>query len=82
MPNQHSFRDHARPGVAMPNQHSKQPARGKPVRLRLRQEEREDAQATAEARRMTIADVIRERCGWAREDGRPNEPWSNRRAGS
>lgn len=63
----------------MPNQHTKNnpPPRGKPLALRLLPKEKEDAREQAERDKMTVADVIRERCGWAREDGRPNRPWSN-----
>lgn len=46
--------------------------------LRLLPEEKEDARAQAERDKMTVADVIRERCGWEREDGEPNRPWDNR----
>lgn len=65
----------------MPNQHTKNnpPPRGKPLALRLLPEEKEDARAQAERDQMTVADVIRERCGWAREDGRKNRPWSNQK---
>jgi hypothetical protein len=67
----------------MPNQWTKNnpPTRSqKPIALRLRPEEREDLKAQAERDNMTVADVIRERCGWAREDGQPNRPWSNQHA--
>lgn len=64
----------------MPNQHSKtHTPRSKPVPLRLRPEEKEEAIAAATEGGLTVSDVIRERCGWVREDGQPNRPWSNRR---
>jgi hypothetical protein len=65
----------------MPNQHTpKRPtARPNPLAIRLRPEEHEECKNEAKRRGMTIADVIRERCAWDREDGRPNEPWSNQR---
>lgn len=63
--------------ATMPNQHTKGPRRGKTLQVRIYPDEVENLEAIAEARNMTPSDIVRERCGWRREDGRPNGPWSN-----
>lgn len=60
----------------MANRYSKGPRRTKTVVLRILEDEYTAAVKAADEGLVTLSDLIRERCGWEREDGKPNRPWS------